>query len=166
MQNLRQTQRSVRVVVFVAIVALICVSVALQLRETPVEASTTRNESEYLKIATASRLVLFLHAAASIESNQKLPQFNELARQMSRSEPPIMFVIIDFSNELMTPFWHRMNDWFDEQKVDTLGYRGYGKILWVSKGHVLDWLPPNQQLNVKDLVTTTYELFAPNNTFK
>ena len=68
--------------------------------------------------------------------------------------------MVDFSNELFTPFWYRMNVWFEEQSVDTLGYKGYGKILWVSNGSVLRWLPPGEQSTTKDLFTTTIDLFA------
>lgn len=124
------------------------------------ETVTVTGQAEYDRVANAPQLVLFLFGPGSPESHTFLPRFTELARRASRDNPSTLFVVLDFSSELMTPFWDRMNIWFEEQGVARLGYHGYGKTLWVSNGSVIHWVPNLADQQIDDLVIITAALFS------
>lgn len=110
--------------------------IVLATRHQPTPVVTVFDKSTYTAYTDTRRLVLFLDAPDSIEAAGSRPRFREMAHSTDRSTG-VRFVILDFTRELMSPFWHEMNEWFDVQSVQTLGYRGYGKTLWVLDGSVV-----------------------------
>ena len=126
------------VAVFTAAVATVCLVVAIARapRRQPSVVITAQNKSAYKACVATDKLVLFLDASLSIEAAASRPQFRKMAHNTDRSKN-VRFVILNFDEELMTPFWQQMNEWFRSQSVQELGYRGYGKTLWVLNGSVV-----------------------------
>ena len=125
-------------------------------RHAPVQ--TVKNATEYAEARSVDSLVLFLDTPASLDAAVSRSRFCELADTVSKTSPQIRFVRIDFADDVFTPFWNQMNEWFESQNIPTLGYRGYGKAIWVSHGQALHWADQLYNRDIESLVATTHTL--------
>ena len=121
-----------------------------------------KSEAAYVSASSGGDFALYLYVNQSLEAVASLSRFCELAHVAAEADISIPFIVLDFSSELMTPFWVKMNHWFDQQGVHTLGYRGYGKIIWVRGGTVVHWQYKLRDSSIESLIDTGHHIYNGN----
>ncbi len=124
---------------------------------------TCAEESELAKLEAIPKLVVFLDNVNAVQRRQSrivMRQLVESVRSERRSEGiELRRVIIDSddSSELV----NAIADWISDQDTDeNIVYSGYGAVLWVRNGTVLDSVNYAYDVGISDVLSRTHRAFA------